>query len=44
VLADATRVPLVGTATLGRDGGSTVVLRDASVSRRHAWRVTATGS
>ena len=36
VLADGTRVPLVGEVTLGRDPSSTVVLRDPSVSRRHA--------
>ena len=36
VLADRTRVPLVGEMTIGRAPGSTVVLADPSVSRAHA--------
>ena len=36
VLADQTRVPLVGDMTIGRAPGSTVVLADPSVSRVHA--------
>jgi putative peptide zinc metalloprotease protein len=36
VLADSTRVPLVGEMTIGRAPGSTVVLADPSVSRVHA--------
>jgi hypothetical protein len=36
VLADNTRVPLVGDMTIGRAPGSTVVLHDPSVSREHA--------
>jgi putative peptide zinc metalloprotease protein len=36
VLADETRVPLVGEMTIGRAPGSTVVLADPSVSRVHA--------
>jgi hypothetical protein len=36
VLADQTRVPLVGVVTLGRAPSSTVVLADPSVSRMHA--------
>ncbi len=36
VLADETRVPLVGDMTIGRAPGSTVVLADPSVSREHA--------
>jgi putative peptide zinc metalloprotease protein len=36
VLADRTRVPLVGDMTIGRAPGSTVVLPDPSVSREHA--------
>ena len=36
VLADQTRVPLVGDMTIGRAPGSTVVLADPSVSRLHA--------
>lgn len=36
VLADATRVPLVGDITIGRQPGSTVQLADPSVSRLHA--------
>jgi putative peptide zinc metalloprotease protein len=36
VLADQTRVPLVGAMTIGRAPGSTVVLADPSVSREHA--------
>ena len=36
VLADHTRVPLVGDMTIGRAPGSTVVLADPSVSRVHA--------
>jgi putative peptide zinc metalloprotease protein len=36
VLADETRVPLVGDVTIGRAPGSTVVLSDPSVSREHA--------
>jgi putative peptide zinc metalloprotease protein len=36
VLADQTRVPLVGDMTIGRSPGSTVVLADPSVSREHA--------
>ncbi len=36
VLEQGTRVPLVGEVTIGRDAGSTVVLRDPAVSRRHA--------
>ena len=36
VLADQTRVPLVGEMTIGRAPGSTVVLADPSVSRVHA--------
>jgi putative peptide zinc metalloprotease protein len=36
VLADATRVPLVGAMTIGRAPGSSVVLHDPSVSREHA--------
>jgi putative peptide zinc metalloprotease protein len=36
VLADHTRVPLVGEMTIGRAPGSTLVLADPSVSRTHA--------
>ena len=36
MLADQTRVPLVGDMTIGRAPGSTVVLADPSVSRVHA--------
>jgi FHA domain len=36
VLADHTRVPLIGDITIGRAPGSTVVLADPSVSRVHA--------
>jgi pSer/pThr/pTyr-binding forkhead associated (FHA) protein len=36
VLADETRVPLVGAMTIGRAPGSSVVLHDPSVSREHA--------
>jgi hypothetical protein len=36
VLADRTRVPVVPDTTIGRAPGSTVWLRDPSVSRRHA--------
>jgi putative peptide zinc metalloprotease protein len=36
VLADETRVPLVGAMTIGRSPGSSVVLHDPSVSREHA--------
>ena len=36
VLADETRVPLVGDMTIGRAPGSSVVLADPSVSREHA--------
>ena len=36
VLADETRVPLVGAMTIGRSPASTVVLADPSVSREHA--------
>ena len=36
VLADQTRVPLVGDMTIGRAPSSTVVLADPSVSRLHA--------
>ncbi|HYI20750.1 MAG TPA: FHA domain-containing protein [Solirubrobacteraceae bacterium] len=36
VLADDTRVPLVGDMTIGRAPGSSVVLADPSVSREHA--------
>jgi putative peptide zinc metalloprotease protein len=36
VLADETRVPLVGDVTIGRAPGSTVVLADPTVSREHA--------
>lgn len=36
VLADETRVPLVGSMTIGRAPGSSVVLADPSVSREHA--------
>jgi FHA domain len=36
VLADATRVPLIGDVTLGRAPGSSVVLADPTVSRLHA--------
>ena len=36
VLADDTRVPLVGAMTIGRAPGSSVVLADPSVSREHA--------
>jgi hypothetical protein len=36
VLPDATRLPLVGELTLGRDPSSTVVLGDPAVSRVHA--------
>jgi putative peptide zinc metalloprotease protein len=36
VLPDATRLPLEGELTLGRDPGSTVVLGDPAVSRVHA--------
>ncbi len=36
VLADATRVPVVGELTIGRAPGSTLVLSDPSVSRVHA--------
>ncbi len=36
VLADHTRVPLVGDMTIGRAPGSSVVLADPSVSRVHA--------
>ena len=36
VLADQTRVPLLGDMTIGRAPGSTVVLADPSVSRVHA--------
>ena len=43
VLADQTRVPLVGDMTIGRAPGSTVVLADPSVSRLHA-RITPGGN
>jgi putative peptide zinc metalloprotease protein len=36
VLADATRVPLVGELTIGRAPGATLVLADPTVSRMHA--------
>jgi FHA domain len=36
VLADETRVPLVGDVTIGRAPGSSVVLADPTVSREHA--------
>src|SRR4051794_36924251 len=36
VLADRTRVPLLGDVTIGRAPGSTVMLADPSVSRVHA--------
>ena len=36
VLADETRVPLVGAMTIGRAPGTSVVLHDPSVSREHA--------
>jgi len=36
VLADQTRIPVVGDMTIGRAPGSTVVLADPSVSRVHA--------
>jgi putative peptide zinc metalloprotease protein len=36
VLADATRVPLVGEITIGRAPGATLVLADPTVSRTHA--------
>ena len=36
VLADATRVPLVGELTIGRAPGATLVLSDPTVSRLHA--------
>jgi putative peptide zinc metalloprotease protein len=36
VLADQTRVPLLGDVTIGRAPGSTVMLADPSVSRVHA--------
>jgi putative peptide zinc metalloprotease protein len=36
VLADGTRVPLVGEITIGRAPGNTLELADPSVSRRHA--------
>ncbi|HET6550670.1 MAG TPA: FHA domain-containing protein, partial [Solirubrobacter sp.] len=36
VLGDATRVPVVSEMTIGRAPGSTLVLSDPSVSRRHA--------
>ena len=36
VLSDRTRVPVLGTMTLGRDPASTVALSDRTVSRRHA--------
>jgi putative peptide zinc metalloprotease protein len=39
VLADATRVPLVGELTIGRAPGATLVLSDPTVSRLHA-RIT----
>src|SRR5258705_5497851 len=41
VLSDRTRVPVLGTMTLGRDPGSTIALPDRRVSRRHA-HITAT--
>src|SRR3954452_22469084 len=40
VLADSTRVPVVSEMIIGRAPGSTLVLSDPSVSRRHA-RITA---
>jgi putative peptide zinc metalloprotease protein len=40
VLADGTRVPIVGELTIGRTRGSTLWLEDPSVSRNHA-RITA---
>ncbi len=43
VLADHTRVPLVGDMTIGRAPGSSVVLADPSVSRVHA-RITPGGN
>jgi putative peptide zinc metalloprotease protein len=43
VLADQTRVPLLGEMTIGRAPGSTVVLADPSVSRVHA-RISASGN
>ena len=43
VLADHTRVPLVGEMTIGRAPGSSVVLADPSVSRVHA-RISASGN
>jgi pSer/pThr/pTyr-binding forkhead associated (FHA) protein len=43
VLADHTRVPLVGDMTLGRAPSSSVVLTDPSVSRVHA-RISAGGN
>jgi putative peptide zinc metalloprotease protein len=43
VLADRTRVPLVGDMTIGRAPGSTVVLADPSVSRVHA-RISLSGN
>src|SRR5258705_8558679 len=36
VLSDRTRVPVLGTMTLGRDPASTIALPDRTVSRRHA--------
>src|SRR3954470_366682 len=43
VLADRTRVPLLGDVTIGRAPGSTVMLADPSVSRVHA-RISLGGS
>src|SRR5918998_1201269 len=36
VLADGTRVPLIGELTIGRSRGSALQLDDPSVSRNHA--------
>ena len=43
VLADQTRVPLVGDMSFGRAPGSSVVLADPSVSRVHA-RISLSGN
>ncbi|MCZ4494618.1 MAG: hypothetical protein JWP53_3549, partial [Conexibacter sp.] len=42
VLADRTRVPVLGTTTIGRSASSTVRLTGPSVSRRHV-RLTVVG-
>jgi putative peptide zinc metalloprotease protein len=43
VLADGTKVPLVGDLTIGRSRGSSLFLDDPSVSRNHARIVAADG-